>query len=46
MALPGITVNTGPTNNQMYTQLHLQRWNGKGWDLFGELISDEAKAAK
>lgn len=43
MSLPGIVVNTGPTNNKMFTQLHLQRWNGKDWDLFGGLLSDDAK---
>jgi len=43
MSLPGIEVNTSPTNNKMYTQLHLQRWNGKDWDLFGSLLSDDAK---
>lgn len=43
MSLPGIVVNTGPTNSKMYTQLHLQSWNGKAWDLFGGLIGDEAK---
>lgn len=43
LSLPGIVVNTGPTNNKMYTQLHLQRWNGKAWDLFGGLIGDETK---
>lgn len=43
MSLPGIVVNTNSTNNKMYTQLHLQRWNGKDWDLFGDLLSDDAK---
>ena len=43
MALPGIVVNTSPTNNKMYTQLNLQRWNGKAWDLVGGLIDDDAK---
>jgi ABC-type branched-subunit amino acid transport system substrate-binding protein len=43
MSLPGIVVNTCPNNNKMYTQLHLQRWNGKAWDLFGGLINDDAK---
>lgn len=43
MSLPGIVVNTGPANNKMYTQLHLQRWNGKAWDLFGQLLNDDAK---
>jgi hypothetical protein len=43
MALPGIVVNTSPANNKMYTQLNLQRWNGKAWDLVGGLIDDDAK---
>jgi hypothetical protein len=43
MSLPGIVVNTSATNNKMYTQLNLQRWNGKAWDLVGGLIDDDAK---
>lgn len=43
MSLPGIVANTGPTNNKLYTQLNLQRWNGKAWDLVGGLIDDDAK---
>lgn len=43
MSLPGILVNTSATNNKMYTQLNLQRWNGKAWDLFGSLLNDDAK---
>ena len=43
MSLPGIIVNTGPANSKMYTQLNLQRWNGKAWDLVGGLIDDDAK---
>lgn len=43
MSLPGIVVNTGPNNSKMYTQLNLQRWNGKAWDLVGGLIDDDAK---
>jgi len=43
MSLPGILVNTNATNNKMYTQLNLQRWNGKAWDLFGSLLNDDAK---
>jgi branched-chain amino acid transport system substrate-binding protein len=37
-ALPGIKVNTSETSNQAYTQLQLQRWNGKSWDQFGEVM--------
>jgi ABC-type branched-subunit amino acid transport system substrate-binding protein len=43
MSLPGIVMNTGATNNKVYTQLQLQRWNGKTWDLFGDILSDDAK---
>lgn len=43
LSLPGILVNTGPTNNQMYTQAQLQRWNGKNWELFGEVMDDDPK---
>jgi branched-chain amino acid transport system substrate-binding protein len=36
--LPGIKVNTSETINQAYTQLQLQRWNGKSWDQFGSVL--------
>ena len=37
-ALPGITINTSPTSNMIWTQLQLQRWNGTEWELFGEVL--------
>ena len=37
-ALPGIKVNTTPEVNQAYTQMQMQRWNGKSWDQFGEVM--------
>lgn len=43
LSLPGIVVNTGPKNNQMYTQAQLQRWNGKNWELFGDVMNDDPK---
>jgi branched-chain amino acid transport system substrate-binding protein len=36
--LPGIKINTSPTNYHPIRQMQLQRWNGKNWELFGELI--------
>lgn len=36
--LPGIKVNTSPTNYHPIKQLQLARWNGKTWERFGELI--------
>jgi branched-chain amino acid transport system substrate-binding protein len=37
-ALPGIKINTSASNNQVWTQLQLQRWNGTSWDQFGEVL--------
>ena len=39
--LPGIKINTGPTNYRPIRQLQLMRWSGKTWDLFGDIISGE-----
>ncbi len=37
--LPGIKINTSPTNYHPIRQLQLMRWNGKSWDLFGDIIA-------
>jgi branched-chain amino acid transport system substrate-binding protein len=37
-ALPDIKVNTSPTNNMLWTQMRLQRWNGTSWELFGDVL--------
>jgi len=37
--LPGIRINTSPTNFRPITQMQLQKWNGKSWELFGKVIS-------
>ncbi len=36
--LPGITVNTSATNFHPIRQMKLQRFNGKSWELFGEVL--------
>jgi branched-chain amino acid transport system substrate-binding protein len=36
--LPGIRINTSPTNFHPIRQLQLMRWNGKVWELFGDII--------
>jgi branched-chain amino acid transport system substrate-binding protein len=36
--LPGIRINTSPTNFHPIRQLQLIRWNGKIWELFGDII--------
>jgi ABC-type branched-subunit amino acid transport system substrate-binding protein len=39
MLLPGIRINTSPTNYQPVVQMQMQRFDGKQWVLFGELIN-------
>jgi branched-chain amino acid transport system substrate-binding protein len=36
--LPGIRVNTSPTNHHPLQQIQLQRLEGAGWVRFGEVI--------
>ncbi len=36
--LPGMTLNTSPTNYRPMRQLQLMRWTGKSWERFGGLI--------
>jgi branched-chain amino acid transport system substrate-binding protein len=36
--LPGIKINTSPTNYHPIRQMQLSRWTGKNWETFGELI--------
>ncbi len=37
--LPGIKINTSPTNFHPIRQMQLEKWNGKTWELFGDVIS-------
>ena len=37
--LPGIKLNTSPTDFHPMKQMQLQRWDGKGWIRFGDLIT-------
>ena len=38
-ALPGIKINTSPTNYHPIRQMQLQRWDGKTWVRFGDVIT-------
>lgn len=38
MLLPGIRANTSPTNHHPLTQVQLQRWDGKVYQRFGDII--------
>jgi ABC-type branched-subunit amino acid transport system substrate-binding protein len=37
--IPGIRVNTGPQDHSPIEQMQLQRFDGKQWVLFGDIIS-------
>ncbi len=39
MLLPGIKVNTSPTDFAPIKQVQLERFNGQIWELFGEVLS-------
>ncbi|HXY99909.1 MAG TPA: ABC transporter substrate-binding protein [Stellaceae bacterium] len=41
MLLPGITINTSPTDYRPIKQLRLVRFDGKTWEPFGEVIADQ-----
>jgi branched-chain amino acid transport system substrate-binding protein len=36
--LPGVRVNTSPTNHHPLQQMQLQRWEGQGYVRFGKII--------
>ncbi len=39
--LPGITINTSPTDFAPISQLQLMRFKGERWELFGDVISGD-----
>ena len=39
MLLPGIKINTSPTNYSPIRQMQLATFNGESWQLFGELMT-------
>jgi branched-chain amino acid transport system substrate-binding protein len=40
LTLPGVKINTSPTDYRMIRQDQLQRFDGEHWKLFGDLLSD------
>ena len=39
MLLPGITINTGPTDFAPIKQVQMARFNGERWELFGQILT-------
>jgi branched-chain amino acid transport system substrate-binding protein len=42
LLLPGITVNTSPTDFYPIQAVQLQRFKGETWDLFGDVMHAES----
>jgi branched-chain amino acid transport system substrate-binding protein len=43
MLLPGITINTSPTDFYPIQSVRLQRFSGETWELFGDVLANESK---
>ena len=43
-ALPGIKVNTSPTDYRVNKQLQMMKFNGERWELFGPILEDAGPA--
>jgi branched-chain amino acid transport system substrate-binding protein len=41
MGLPGIKINTSPTDFAPIEQLQMMKFKGERWELFGPIISGE-----
>jgi branched-chain amino acid transport system substrate-binding protein len=44
MLLPGITINTSPTDFAPIKRIRMARFDGQRWQLFGPLINGQAPA--
>ncbi len=38
LALPGITIDTSPTDYRLHKRLQMMRFNGERWELFGPIL--------
>ncbi|WP_159007660.1 ABC transporter substrate-binding protein [Bradyrhizobium sp. S69] len=43
-ALPGIKINTSPTDYHIHKQFKMMRFNGDRWELFGPILEDAGPA--
>jgi branched-chain amino acid transport system substrate-binding protein len=44
LLLPGISVNTTPTDYRVNKQLHMMKFNGERWEMFGPILEDKGAA--
>ena len=45
MLLPGITINTGPTDFAPIKQMQMEKFNGEKWELFGPVLTGAGGAS-
>jgi branched-chain amino acid transport system substrate-binding protein len=43
MLLPGITINTGPTDFAPIEQIRMARFDGRHWQFFGPVIGGQGR---
>jgi branched-chain amino acid transport system substrate-binding protein len=44
LLLPGISVNTTPTDYRVNKQLQMMKFNGERWEMFGPILEDAGPA--
>ena len=44
IGLPGIKINTSPTDYRVNKQLQMMKFNGERWELFGPILEDTGAA--
>ncbi|MBV8925991.1 MAG: ABC transporter substrate-binding protein [Bradyrhizobium sp.] len=44
LALPGMKINTSPTDYRVNKQMQMMRFNGERWELFGPILEDASAA--
>ena len=45
LSLPGMVINTSPTDYRINKQMQMMKFNGERWELFGPIIEDSGPAA-
>ena len=44
LGLPGMKINTSPTDYRVNKQLQMMKFNGERWELFGPILEDAGPA--
>jgi len=44
LALPGMKINTSPTDYRVNKQMQMEKFNGERWELFGPILEDKSAA--